>query len=137
MSAFEWNKGGWFGGQIGGTCWLFILGVLLTPKDPLTGTVMLACCAAANFVGWSLWKRRDRLRAYPAIQILFVVEGLFALLAIAFLHFRAAMQHLPEQSRVSLPTMYGALLVFPGLLLMFHIQERARRKASERTQGIS
>ncbi len=129
MSAFQWNKGGWLGAQLGGTCWLFILGVLLSPKDPLTGTVMLACCAASNLVGWSLWKRRDHLRAYPALQILFVVEGLFALLAIAFLHLRDAMRHLPEQSQVSLPTMYGALLVFPGLLLLFHVQERATRKA--------
>jgi len=54
-----------------------------------------------------------------------VVEGVFALLAVGFLHLRDALRHLPEESQISPFAMYGALLVFPGLLLFFHLQERS------------
>jgi len=118
MSAFKWNKGGWFGAQIGGTCWLLILAVLVSFRDPFTGAIAFACFAVPNLYGWSLWRRRDRLRAYPSIQKLVVVEGVFAL-----------------SSQVSQPSMYAVLLVFPLILLQFHLQERGARKAQ--SQGIS
>ena len=60
--SFRWNKGGWLGAQLGGTCWLLIMGVLIGVEDPLAGAVILVCFAAANLYGWSLWKRRDELK---------------------------------------------------------------------------
>jgi hypothetical protein len=32
-TAFYWNAGGWFGGQIGGTVWLLICGLVFFAKD--------------------------------------------------------------------------------------------------------
>lgn len=130
QGAFQWNKGGWFGAQLGGTCWLLIMGVLIAVKDPIAGLVILACFAASNLYGLSLWKRREELPAYPSIQKLVVVEGLSALVAVAFVHLRDAMRYLPEDSQVSPLAMYGALLVFPFLMVMFHVQERETRKAT-------
>ena len=127
--AFRWNRGGWFGAQLGGTCWLLILGTLIVAKDPLAGAVALACFAAANLYGWSLWRRRAGLSPYPCFRRLLLAQGLSALLAVVFVHLSDAMRHLPEGSQVSAPVMYGALLVYPGLMLMFHLQERAALEA--------
>lgn len=130
--AFEWNKGGWFGAQLGGTCWLLIMAAFIAVEDPLAGGVIFLCFVAPNLYGLSLWRRRAELRPYPSIQKLLVAEGFCALGAVACVHLRDAMQHLPEQSRVPIWAMYGALLIFPALLATFHIQERGQRRAQLR-----
>ena len=40
---FQWNAGGWFGGQIGGTAWMLVAGVL--------GLAILVCFLIPNVVG--------------------------------------------------------------------------------------
>ena len=125
--AFQWNKSGWFGALLGGTCWLLIMAGLIAGEDPLTGGAILLCWAAAILYGLWLWRRRAALRPYPAIQKLLAVEGLCALVAVASVHLRDAMQYLPEHSQVPMWMMYGALLIFPALLAKFHLQERAAR----------
>ena len=66
MSAFNWNKGGWLGAQLGGTCWLFILGVLIAPQDPLAGAVTLFCFGDPT---------ADTLRGYRDLGAVRVVLG--------------------------------------------------------------
>ncbi|MDA1266783.1 MAG: hypothetical protein O2816_17015 [Planctomycetota bacterium] len=127
LGAFQWNKGGWFGALLGGTCWLLIVAVLIAREDPLAGGAVFLCYAVSILYGLQLWMRRAELRPYPSIQKLIAVEGLCALGAVAAVHLRGAMQFLPEHSRVPIWMMYGALLIFPALLAKFHLQERAAR----------
>jgi hypothetical protein len=79
---FQWSAGGWFGSQLGSTCWMLVGGVWLAVLAPLIGVIWLVCFAVANAVGTALWLRRDRLRPYPAIQILFLVIAICGLLAV-------------------------------------------------------
>jgi hypothetical protein len=79
---FQWSAGGWFGSQLGSTCWMLVGGVWLAVLAPLIGVTWLVCFAVANAVGTSLWWRRDRLRPYPAIQILFLVIAICGLVAV-------------------------------------------------------
>ena len=109
----------------------------LLPKDPVMGAIALCCFAAPNLIGWWLWRQRERLAAYPAIQTLALVEGLFALLVVVSMHLRSAMGLLPRDTQVSIGAMYACLFVFPAVMLQFWIQERGTRRALEKTQPMN
>ena len=83
--AFQWNVGGWFGGQVGATLWLIGLGVLLLVQGRLVGAGVLALGLAPNALGGLLWSRRARVSPYPAIQALVGASGLCALAAMLWL----------------------------------------------------
>ncbi|MCA8980743.1 MAG: hypothetical protein H6831_05445 [Planctomycetes bacterium] len=126
-SAFQWNQGGWFGALLGGTCWMPLTAGVVAGADALAAGLVLLFYVAAIFYGIRLWKRRADLPPYPAIQRLITVEGLCALAAVVSLHLRDAWQFLPETGRAPIWTMYAALLIFPAMLVKFHLQERAAR----------
>ena len=42
---FQWNPGGWFGSQLGGTIWMLILGVMMLVRLPLLGAIALLLAA--------------------------------------------------------------------------------------------
>jgi len=67
---FQWNTGGWFGGQIGSTLWLFIVAYETLPKSASAAAWLAFCAAAPNILGCLLWQKRDRLRPYPAFSVL-------------------------------------------------------------------
>jgi len=123
--AFRWNAGGWFGAQIGATAWIALLGILLLFDAPLLGVFVLAYAAAPNVIGIILWRMRDRVGPYPATQILVAVSGAFALVAFVSLDVvgRIAMLRPGAGRRV-----YLVLLVYPGLMLVFHLRNRAGRR---------
>jgi hypothetical protein len=83
---FQWNAGGWFGSQLGGTAWMLVGAAVLVPQAPWVAAWWAGCCALANAVGAWLWLRRDRVRPYPAIQALLATCGAAGLLAVAALH---------------------------------------------------
>jgi drug/metabolite transporter (DMT)-like permease len=114
----QWNAGGWFGGQLGGTLWLLLLGILLFPKDSVAAAVVLCCFAGANLVGLLLWRRRRTGAAYPATQIMIAACGVASLAALAFLDSR------PSSPDFAPSVPYWVLLVFPAVMLMFHLQQR-------------
>ena len=116
---------------------MLILAVLIALKDPFVGGVVFVCFAVPNTIGWSLWKRRQRLRPYSAMQMLVVVEGVFALIAMAATHLGHAMRHLPESSQTSPWAMYAALLVYPAVMFQFHVQERGMRRGAQRSRGTN
>jgi hypothetical protein len=128
--AFQWNAGGWFGGQIGSTAWLLILGGLLLPEEALAGTLVFLCGVLPNGIGLLLWSRRVRLDPYAAIQVLLASAGAFALIALLLLDFLGPEplldKHFPGMAK---PT-YAMLLIYPGLMLLFHLQERAVRRSA-------
>ncbi|HKJ23596.1 MAG TPA: hypothetical protein VKB65_02150 [Myxococcota bacterium] len=119
---FQWSRGGWFGAQIGATVWLLLLGVLMLDRGRSSGAVVLALGLAVNGLGVWLWRARHEREPYPSIQILL---GACAVAAVASV-LLASTADLEGGFTPSLPT----LLVYPGLMAIFHLQEQAARKAS-------
>jgi len=128
VSPFQWNAG-WFGGQVGGTLWLLIGGVLLVAGPaPLIGLVWLGSFVIANLFGLALWLMRGRLRVYPAMQLFLVT---LAILSLANIVLADQSGHLPELGypRPFSPiTAYGAWLVFPLISLVLYLTERFRSR---------
>jgi hypothetical protein len=132
--AFQWNAGGWFGGQLGATVWLLVLaGVLLVREGWAPALAAALGGLVPNVVGTALWLRRDRLAPYPAIQTLFAVAGLSVLAAAVAL---ARLDALPEMSPNEPAGWRHAwlLLLYPGLMLMAFFQERGARRRGAGTR---
>lgn len=124
MGALRWNFAGWFGAQIGSALWMVILGGILVHKDIIPGLLVLGCGLMPNVLGVALWSRRDRIAPYAAIQTLFVVTGLCALLAFVTMdlsgHFGELEPHLRNPRYL-----YALLLVFPPMMATAYVQERS------------
>lgn len=118
---FQWNRGGWFGSQIGATAWLILLGGLIVAQGELVGAVAVVLGLLSNGLGLLLWRRRRTLSPYLAIQALVGICGLSALISLIAI---SAAGSSFETSQA-----FWYLLLFPAVMLMFHLQERAARKA--------
>ena len=123
--AFEWNAGGWWGSQIGGTAWMLGVGIGIAFQDIRPGAVMIAGGVLSNIVGTWLWCNRDRVSPHRAIQTLLAVIGVSAVCGIVALD---AFGHVPGNQRL---LVYWWLVFIPGLMLMFYLRERAA--ATQRT----
>ena len=77
-----WNAGGWFGAQLGGSCWIAICAGLLGGHDAAVAMAVLAVFATANVGGAAMWLARQRLPAYRAMQALMVLLGAAGVLAV-------------------------------------------------------
>ncbi|MDJ0789688.1 MAG: hypothetical protein QNK05_23070 [Myxococcota bacterium] len=119
---FRWNRAGWFGGQIGATAWLVLLGALLWMKGVSAGAVVLALGLVPNVLGVLLWQGRRALNPYPAVQLLVAVSGVSAAAALLFL------QSAELASGGASPDL-RVLLVYPAIMAMLHVQERLARHA--------
>jgi len=122
--AFQWNRGGWFGSQLGATLWLVLLGSVLLAQSRWVGGLVVLFGLIPNLVGLLIWRRRYSVSPYPAIQALLAVCGLAALCAM--LSIRAAGV---AASSLDLPSLWF-LLMYPGLMLAFHFQEQSARKTA-------
>jgi hypothetical protein len=122
---FQWNAGGWLGSQLGGTLWLLAGAAVFAAPAPPVALAWLGCFAAANAAGWWLWRRRDRVRPYPALQGLLLACGACGLAAVAALHL-AGPAGAPLAGD---PRGYLALLAFPALMARFSRLEHAARAA--------
>jgi len=121
---FQWNRGGWFGGQVGATLWLILLGGLLVATDRVGGWAVLSLGLLPNVVGCLMWRRRQRLSPYRALQELIALAGLCALVSMLIL-----MRSDVSLPSLQLPSSLWFLLIYPGMMLVFHVQERAARRA--------
>ena len=86
--SFQWNKGGWFGSQIGGTAWMLTGTIWLMLFAPLVGLIWLTGFVVCNAVGIVLWRRRARIAPFTAVAILLatiMVVGLLELSTIDLL----------------------------------------------------
>jgi hypothetical protein len=120
--AFQWNRAGWFGSQLGATLWPLLLGVAVLTHSKALGAELVVLALLPNAIGIHLWLRRHEIAPYPAIQILVAACGLSALLSL-FVVARAGM----SPSSLGLPP--GILPIYPALMLVFHLRERAARQA--------
>jgi hypothetical protein len=131
---FQWNAGGWFGSQLGGTVWMLVAGAMFIPQPRVAAGVLALCFVIPNAVGCWLWSRRDRLAPYPSIQWLIIVMGVFAAIAFVTFHQSGPLMYLDFQPSPFPKTLYWLLLVFPAMMLMFHLNERGARTRRKETE---
>ena len=114
---FHWNPGGWFGCQVGSTFWLILLGCLVIAQGRMVGAAILVLGLLPNLVGVALWRHRHRLSPYPALQLLVATAGISALVSMLVLW--GSDGRVPS---LNLPSSLWFLLVYPGVMLAFHLQ---------------
>ena len=68
--------------QLGGSVWMLVAGLLSFSEDPIAAATVIVFFTLANLIGTMLWRRRERLSPYAAIQMLFPVLGVFGLVAV-------------------------------------------------------
>jgi hypothetical protein len=126
---------------------IFFAEVILTAfaayvwQVPWLGVLFLAAFAGINALGFWIWRQRWRFRFFRAVQLMTLVCGGIALLALAALHFLA-----PENLKHDLiwlngkPRWVGArrsefrrdylllLMGVPALLALFEVQGRQARR---------
>jgi hypothetical protein len=117
---FQWNTGGWFGGQIGSTLWLLLLGMILLNKNVIIGSIILLFFILPNMMGWIIWHERHRIEPYPAIQALLGMIGFSSLFAVIILDLSGYITKLEPGMRDSPKQAYWYLLIFPVLMIAFH-----------------
>ncbi len=130
-TSYTWKADSWFGPLFGCTLWILILSVQVWGRDALAGAGVLLAFVLANTLGLMLWTKREGLRAHAALQWQLGVTGLLALAALLLVDQRVEL----DQPNGVLGTfasgtlMYLALLVYPLLMLVFWIRERAAQRA--------
>jgi hypothetical protein len=122
---FQWNAGGWFGGQVGSTVWLFILAGETFQKSPHAAMWLTFCAAAPNVLGCLLWTRRDRLAPHPTLQFLIAGIGLFSILALFIADYFHVLPIIDSRFMTSPRQGYWVMLIFPLLMAQFALMELA------------
>jgi hypothetical protein len=134
----QWSTGGWFGSQLGSTAWMLVGAAWMALRAPGIAAIWLACFVLANMVGTWMWRRRDHLPPYPAIQFLLVVVGVFSLLALVSFDLLG-----PGALRLSIARSEWSLgyrtilVVIPGLMAFFALQEWSAKRQRSRTQATA
>ncbi len=123
-----WNAGAWFGSLTGCTLWMAVLASLALGRDPRAALVPAGAFAISFACGVLLWSRRRTLGAHAALQVQLLVTGLLAVAAIASVDRQLGVETLEGGwgSRQA----YGALLMYPILMVVFWGRERAARSAA-------
>jgi len=122
---FQWNTGGWFGGQIGCTAHLLVLGPWIAIHEILPGLLILAWGILANLVGFGLWQRRDKIAPYPALQLMLIVTLLAAVAGFVTAHYSSNGGKWAFVMNANSPWI---LLWFPVLMLLICCLEHAGKK---------
>jgi hypothetical protein len=121
----QWNRGGWMGGQIGGTLWMLVAGLLALPKDAASASIVLVLFAAVNLLGILLWRRRAELPVLAAFLILLGALGAAGCAAIFTLDHAGIWESIQIGRRVSAGASYIVLAaVVLGLALLFTLRSR-------------
>ena len=119
----RWNIGGWLGGQVGGTVWILVAGILSLWIDVNTAMIVIGLFVIANVVGMLIWRRRDKMSAYAGIQILLPIVGAAGLATVYMLERSNIYEAIQIGGTVSARSTYGIIvLVVAALMLMFYFQ---------------
>jgi RNA polymerase sigma factor (sigma-70 family) len=122
-SAFHWNARAWFGGGLGGSCWMLISAIVAWNQgDIIPAFSMTACLAIAVAFVAGLWKCQGQVAAYTAYQLLFVGLGFVTVVMLATMQFLCG----PElQNRLQwTPMAWFILLIFPAMSFQFYRMQR-------------
>ena len=125
---FQWNAGGWFGSQIGGTLWMLIVGVTTFGRLPAFALMAIVLASLVNGLGIWLWSRRDRLAPYLGIQVLVGIVALATLTLLTVFDNTGHLAELDTRFRNNPRGLYIILLMFPVLMGLFHFQNRSTKK---------
>ena len=127
----QWKAGGWFGGQVGSTVWLFILAGETFQKSPPAAMWLTFCAVAPNVLGYMLWMNRGRLAPHPALQFLIAGIGLFSMLALLTADYFHVLPIIDSRFMTSPRQGYWVMLIFPLLMAQFALMERASVKRNK------
>ena len=118
---FQWNAGGWFGSQIGGTARLLAGAVFLFSQSVLISLTWLVCFVLANALGFTIWSRRTVVAPFKGIQLLMLTLALSGFLSwFALTWFRPDLvSALHARTQMG----YQALLIFPIMMAWFYCLE--------------
>ena len=125
--ALMWNAGGWFGTQIGGTCWIAICAALLSAQNLAVAGMVFAVFLSGNLVGTLIWRNRLRIKPIAGIQVLVMVIGLASLVA-TFVIDRSGLWHVVQGvgGTVSARQMYILIpVMIAGLVALFFSLNRS------------
>lgn len=121
----RWNLGGWLGGQLGGSCWMLVAGLLAMPADTKAALTVLGLFLLANLAGWLIWRRRDSLSPYKGLQLLIPALGLTGIVAVHVLDRAGIYEAIQVGASVTAGETYTILIVVvAALMLMFWWQNR-------------
>ena len=97
-------------------------------EEFILGLILVGCFVLINLLGTMLWNRRDFIAPYTAVQCLILLNGVFAFFTIILIdHYGSIVDIDPRY--MNMPSwVYGMLLMFPGMMLMFHLMERQALK---------
>lgn len=118
----EWNAGGWFGSQLGGTVWILIAAAISLAHDFSTSMILLMLFLLPNLVGLFLWYRK-KLSCYQSMQIVLGLCGLAGLLAIFVLDRNDLWLEIQKGGAISKETGYVLLAVTVTVVMaIFHLR---------------
>lgn len=119
----DWNLGGWLGGQIGGSCWMLVAGVMSVRFDLTAAIIVLGLFAIANLVGWLIWRCRKSLSPYKGLQLLVPVLGAAGIATVYVLDRAGIYESIQIGASVTALETYVILFgVVVVLMIMFWLQ---------------
>lgn len=125
----SWNRGGWLGGQVGGSCWMLIAGLLSIPANLGAAIAVLGLFALANFLGWLVWRRRESLSPYKGLQMLIPILGATGIAAVYVLDSAGIYESIQVGASVTASETIAVLIgVVVVLMIMFWWQDRQHKK---------
>lgn len=125
----SWNRGGWLGGQVGGSCWMLVAGLLSIPANLAAAIAVLGLFALANFLGWLVWRRRDSLSPYKGLQMLIPILGATGIAAVYVLDSAGIYESIQVGASVTASETVAILIgVVVVLMIMFWWQDRQHKK---------
>jgi len=121
----RWHAGGWLGGQIGGSCWMLVAGLLSIPANRTAAITVLGLFGLANLAGWLIWRRRDSLAPHKGLQMLVPVLGATGIAAVYVLESAGIFESIQIGTTVTAGETYVILAgVVAALMIMFWWQGR-------------
>src|SRR4051794_12520067 len=111
---------------------MLVRAVVLIWRAPEVAGVWLACFAVANVIGSWMWRRRSRLRPYPALQALLLACGVSGLLALGALHVLRPGLRITQPTGIYLADDLRSILLLLVLVISmmtsFHVMESSAKK---------
>ncbi len=125
----SWNRGGWLGGQVGGSCWMLVAGLLSIPANLDAAIAVLGLFALANFLGWLVWRRRESLSPNKGLQMLIPILGATGIAAVYVLDSAGIYESIQVGASVTASETIAVLIgVVVVLMIMFWWQDRQHKK---------
>ena len=125
----SWNRGGWLGGQVGGSCWMLVAGLLSIPANLNAAIAVLGLFALANFLGWLVWRRRESLSPYKGLQMLIPILGASGIAAVYVLDNAGIYESIQVGASVTASETVAILIgVVVVLMIMFWWQDKQNQE---------